>query len=311
MEIKNWIDNSKIGCLERCPREFYLRYGLHLTREVPSSAIAFGKAMHEVIENALKEHDNIKDIVEYCEAVWEQTLMKYIVEIGIEVDYEDYRLEPSTGLLALSELFMNGAGKDLLGLKDEVLNTEMELSFKVLQNFEFRGKADIVLRTKAGTNMLVDIKTTGWKMESWAEKATVDCQLHSYALALDKMNLKVHSGAYLVVQTNRRRLSSGAWSNKPTLKSALFPIAVTEDYKERMLRRIERAVIKITGRAKMYLFEPVWSQCQRLSGVCQFHPLCERYWRYNGIDLQSIEPELLEVALSLGYRQEEWNPFDY
>lgn len=310
MLMRKWVDNSKISCLERCPREFFLRYILHLTKESPSPAIAFGKALHTVIEESFKQ-PTVVAALEYSLENWRVELDREINELGQEINYDDYRVEPSTGELALRHLWsLDGACRELYDMTEEVIGTELDLDINIIGEWRFVGKADMVLSLKSGSRMLADIKSTGWKMESWGEKSIIDTQLHSYATALSKMEIDVYSGAYLVIQVNRRKLTSGSWSNKPTLKSAIFPISLTEEYKERMFERMRRAIIKLEGRYTMGLFECVWSSCQKLSGICQFHPLCERFWRMNGMNLKENWEEIKIVALSLGYKENEWKPLD-
>ena len=308
-KASKWVDNSKISCLERCPREFFLRYILHLTIERPSIAIAYGKAMHTVIEKAVLQ-SNISQSKKIALEMWDYTLQEEVQQMGGEIPYDDFRAEPSTGRLALEHLFSpDGALYELMNMKSSVKEVELKIDIPIIMDWRFHGRADIVLEYKSGVLGLVDIKTTGWKIESWGQKILVDVQLHGYGYGLKEMGFDINSGAYMVLQSNRRKLKSGAWINSPTIKSGIFPVAVTEDHLSRVRDRMIKAVIQIEGREDRCLWECIWSSCQKLSGICQFHPLCERYWNVNGYSLDKEKEDILDMALSLGYIQHEWHPF--
>jgi len=308
--MEKWIDNSKVSTLESCPREFYLRYVLHLTKTKATTAQAFGTAIHIAIQKAIAETLDPPQALEKALDIWEPTLieaMQPVLETSHEEDLiDDYRYEPSTGVLALMHLFSpEGALYSMLQWAEKIIGTELQLRCPLPLGWEFLGPADIVIKTTSGDISLVDIKTTGWNLEVWATKAQADIQLHGYSYALQKgHSITPNSCAYLVLQVNRRMLKSGAWSDKPTLKSQIFPTAVTQNHLDRIADRLHHAVLQIEGRKLSNSWPCIWSSCLRFNRLCQFFPLCERFWK-------DFNPEaILETALSLGYIQNRWHPFE-
>ena len=301
--MERWIDHSKILALRRCPREFYLNYKVNLTRLEDRATIAqgFGKAVHKALQQAFRE--------ETLEAARQKALEVFPLELQAELsllnepDLEDPRADISTGLSLIDQGF-GQAVKDLFNMKEEVIGTEMELEADLDFGWKLLCPADLVLRLRSGQLMLVDIKTTRWRLDSWGSKIVADTQLHLYAYALSKVLEQPDSAAYLVLKFDRRRLRSGAWSPNVSVDSALFPVAVTEQWLRRIEAWAKEAVLEIEGRSAVNQWECDWGSCIRYSYLCQFHPLCERFWDR----LPSVE-ELKEVAFGLGYIEQEWHPF--
>lgn len=309
-EMMKWIDNTRIGCLERCPREFLYRHVLGLVppqvRRLPQ---AFGNAIHRAIEKAIEVSLRPQEALEAALDEWQVAFLQEVLPLADE-EGPDYRLERDTGEALLRHLFSpDGAMTAFLGTVDEVLGTEMRLEVPVEVGpgivWTFRGRADVVARLKMGSDCLMDIKTTGWHLTGWHEKMQADTQLHSYAWALKQLGYDIYSACYVVGKVNRRLLKDGRWSPNISVDSAMFPVACTEDYMEKMWWRMRRAALELEGRLAVNHWECRFGSCLRFNNVCGYQPLCDRFWREDSPELDYLK----EFAVSLGFRIEPWDPF--
>jgi len=310
VEIEKWLDNTKIASLERCPREFFLRHVLFLTKESEGSvATEFGKAFHLALDLFFTGTPKEEAINKACLKLQES--IACLIEAGNERVYEDGRADLDTLVRALHYFLTAGAGSELAGLLKSC-KTELKLSFKDPETgWSLLGRIDLLGETHSGSVLLVDFKTTGWSIKNWGNKLITDTQLQTYAFISTATAVvrNVDAGAYAVLQVQRRRLKSGALSPNVTLDSALLPIALTTDHLLRAEERFKRAVRLIEEFARANSFDCVWSSCNRLHGICQFHPLCERFWRAPLSKTEVVE-ELEEVAYSLGFVKHRWYPFE-
>jgi len=307
MSYAKWLDNSKINALERCPRQFYYRYILDLTKpsEKTTIATAFGKAIHRTLEKSVLS-SSLEEARTLALESFPSLLLEELAMTSSE-ERDDPRAEPSTGLLLLEDFFSpSGAGSSLFNLKDEVLAVETEVEVPAFYGYTFKAMADILLRLKTGETCLVDIKTTRWRVDRYALQAVADTQLHSYAWALGRSSFGQPSSAmYLVLKVDRRRLRSGIWSNTVSTDTAIFPLALTKNHIDQMEDRIRRAALEIEGRLLARDFQCRFGSCLSWNSVCQFQPLCERFWKELPLDDQEVK----EIAFSLGFEEEEWIPF--
>ena len=309
MELEKWLDNTKMGTFERCPREFFLRHILMLTRESEGSvATEFGKAFHHTLELYFSGTD--KDEAIQSGVLKLQESINRLIEAGDERVYEDARADIDTFVRAIQYFLTAGAGQELRSI---VKNAKCELKLTYTEpesKWSLLGRIDLLAETHAGQHMLVDFKTTSWGLRGWGNKLLTDTQLQTYAFIATKTLVvkEVHAGAYAILHVQRRKLKSGQFSPNITLDSALLPLALTQDHLARAENRFLTVSKSIERAYESKHFPCVWSQCNRLTGVCQFHPLCERFWRSS---LENSEVEhIYEIAFSLGYIQHRWHPFE-
>ena len=217
----------------------------------------------------------------------------------------DYRLDPSILNLALS-YYVAQALPEIQGLARSMeVEVSLALPAKGDPKWVFGGRADMVLENYAGELIIIDLKTTSWSLNSggWSSKLLTDVQLQMYAWLLEEIQQKrVSSGAYSILYIYARARKDGSFSS-PNLETAFLPVALTESHKERAKWRAQNALRSILRSS----FPCNFSACQQWNRICQFHPLCERFWNS---DPREDSPIILEVAQALGYIQEEWNPLE-
>jgi len=306
--MEKWLDNTKISSWERCPREFFLRHCLHLTKEDRGSvATEFGKAFHLACELVFTGTP-LESALNEAVRTFKESLLSLMESAEADSLYEDGRSDPDTLLRSLHYFFTSGAGSELLGVLKHS-QTELQLTYSDPEiGWDLLARIDLLGETHSGTVLLVDFKTTGWNLRSWGAKILTDTQLQTYALVVTSVtSRKVDAGAYAVLQVQRRRLRSGAFSPNISLDSALFPLALTEDHLQRAKDRFKQTAKALEQAWESRSFPCVWSSCSRMNGVCQFHPLCERFWK---AELSKEEEQIREVAFSLGFVEQRWDPFD-
>ena len=292
------LDNSKISAFELCPRLYFLRYELHLTQPTVSPALAFGKAFHRGVEAFLLSGGNM-------EAAQGAALAALEAELEGKEAPLDYRLDPSNLSLALSYYIAQGL-PEIRGLARSI-ECEVSLALPAKEDPEwvFGGRADLVLENYAGELIVIDLKTTSWSLNSggWSSKLLTDVQLQMYAWLLEATKQRrVAAGAYSILYIYARARKDGSYSS-PNLETSFLPVALTESHKERAKWRAVNALQGI----KASSFPCNFSACQQWNRVCQFHPLCERFWNE---DPRENSSAILEIAQALGYIQEEWNPLE-
>lgn len=320
LKIEKWLDNSKMGAFERCPREFFLRYVLHLQKpqEKGQIALLFGKAFHIGCEEFFKARNSGLSPEKSLEVSISKAIEEFqtfLSQFSIENPQseellEDPRADVDFLARTLSFFFTAGTGKELSDMTRRAL-TELLIEWKP-QNSEWKllGRVDLIIETLSQSTILIDFKTTRYSISrNWSEKSQTDVQLSTYCLLALKVLVvqKIDAVAYAVVQADRRRLKNGRWSPTITLKSELFPLAMTQDHIERAEYRFSRIVNSVDTSAqdpKPQSFPPVFGSCQRLKGICQFFPLCELTWKSQTWD------DVLEIAERLGYIQSRWHPFE-
>lgn len=307
MELEKWLDNTKMSAFERCPREFFLRHVLMLTKESEGSvATEFGKAFHKTLELYFSGTPTEEAIQQG--ALHLQESVSRLLEAGHERVFDDPRADIDTFIRAVQHFLTAGAGMELRSMTK---SAKCELKLTLTDgDWSLLGRIDMLAETHAGQNLLVDFKTTAWGLRGWGNRLITDTQLQTYALiAVSTLVVDtVHAGAYAVLYVNRRKLASGQWSPNISLDSALFPLALTHDHLKRAEHRFRLCREQIQRAYESMHFPCIWSSCGRLgSGVCQFHPLCERFW---SSDLRSELQHIYEVAFSLGYIQHRWHPFE-
>ena len=308
MELEKWLDNTKIGTFERCPREFFLRHVLFLTRHSEGSvATEFGKAFHSALELFFSGKP-VEEAIQLGALKLQESLSR-LAESGNERVYEDGRADIDTFVRALQYFLNSGAGRELSSLIKDA-KCELKLRLVDKSGWELLGRIDLLAETHSGQIMIVDFKTTGWSIKSYAQKILTDTQLQTYALIVKETAVArtVHAGAYAVLYVKRARLKSGQLSPSISLDSALLPLALTQDHLDRALARFRSAREEIERAYSRMHFPCIWSQCQRIAGICQFHPLCERFWRTE-LTPQNIE-HIYEVAFGLDFVQHRWHPFE-
>jgi len=296
---EKWLDNSKVSAFETCPRLYFLRYCLHLSAEKSlSPALLFGKAFHSACEHFFKGLDEDTAI---------ETGLEVLVNSVDRVDEfsrDDWRLDEES--FARSCLyFFSHTGREIKSLA-EVLETEMKIELKDPEtDYSYLGRIDLFMKSKTGLFSVIDIKTTSMSItQGWTQKLLVDTQIQGYAYLVERSkDLPVFSGAYAILSARRSRLKSGALSPNMTIDSSFLPLALSSDH----LRRAEWRFKKTAQAIETSSFPCNFSSCLHYSKVCQFHPLCERYWAE---DVREKEEEIKEVALSSGYSIEKWHPFD-
>ncbi len=316
---QQWLDNSKCNAIERCPREFMLRYLLHLNRSDEDTLVMdFGKAFHRGVEtffNAIfvdnqTESEALEKAVATATAELNSAL-QHLAEIGAESLYTDPRANPDLLIRALTYFLTAGAGLDILRMASTVMS-EMKLRFPIPNSaMEFLARVDLLVHTHGGDWIVVDVKTTRWPVRDWPRKALVDTQITTYALAVRESGItdQVNAGAYAVCRADQRKLKSGAWSPNVSLESELIPVALTVSKLEAMKNRIVRIATHLQpiigdGDPPSPLQFPChWSACQRLRGICQFAQLCELTWDF--ADAESIR----EKAHEMGFVEDPWDPF--
>lgn len=308
MELERWLDNTKMGTFERCPREFFMRHVLFLTRHSEGSvATEFGKAFHTALEHFFSGKS--KDEAIQLGALQLQESLSRLIEAGDERVYEDGRSDIDTFVRAVQYFLSSGAGMELSSITKSA-QCELKLTLVDESGWELLGRIDMLVETHSGQIMIVDFKTTGWNIKSYAQKILTDTQLQTYALIVQETAVAktVNAGAYAVLYVNRKKLKSGHFSPTISLDSALLPLALTQDHLERARSRFKLSVQNIERAWETKSFPCVWSQCGRINGICQFHPLCERFWKAD-LSKNSVE-QIFEVAFSLGYIQHRWHPFE-
>ena len=316
--IEKWLDNSKMGAFERCPREFLLRYILHLDKKTEKGqvALAFGKAFHYGCEIYFQNipHDDRQQVLQTAISKATEQLQQTLSElasIGSEEIYSDPRADIDFLARTLSYFFTSGAGKEL---SDMTLEAKPEVHMEWEHEdtgWKLVGKADLILQTLSKSTIVIDFKTTRWTIKTqWGTKAQTDTQLSTYCLLAKTTGLvnNIDAVAYAVIRADRRQLKNGQWSPSITLESDFFPVAITQDHLDRALFRFIRIVNSVDTsdleNPEPKSFPPVFSSCQRLGGNCKFFPLCELTWKSEDIE------EIREVALRLDYKEDRWHPFE-
>ena len=307
--MKNWIDNSKAGQLERCPRAFWFRYVAHLTQAQENAKILFGKSVHFAFEQAFDQlmlgENNSK------------TLLDIFTESGIY--YWSTRLRNLDSFEAMETYFDNDSfhhiankwfseiWQFLAPQIEHVCGTELIVKVPLPEpanDWTYICRADLVFQDVSKNLCLIDHKTTGWSLTGTINSLEADTQLPSYCMALSQKYNKPVSLAYLnLIQYSRRRLKSGDWS-KPTQNNQLAPVVISPTRLEMMLYRYISCAKEIERRTETNNWTCQPSACSLRGRVCQFLPLCDRFWKEDPCD------EHVQQALHLGYRVEEWKPFE-
>ena len=302
-----WLDNSRIGQLERCPREFYFQHVLKLA--LPSSLsnehTAFGKAFHSSIEDAFKEAKNgggtIEDARRKALSYFKERLPEELSQVSCPA--EGCKTEPSTGLYAIDTAFQDGGALfSLWQVTRRVLFVEKGILTPIegAPNSYFAALPDLVVETETGLT-LVDLKTTSRQKDAYAAKALADTQLHSYALALQQEGYPIQNALFAVLQVARRRLKSGSWSPNISTSSGIYPVALTENRLRQLKERMLLSALELRGRYLAGLWDRKLGACLRFGHLCPFQGLCSS--PFQGEDL-------LSYAESVGFTSYEWKPFD-
>ena len=307
-QVEKWIDNSKAGALERCPRSFWFRYVADLTSLEENDKIAFGKSVHYAFEQVFdqvmfgeSDRDFLVEVfVETGTLFWQQMLPS----LDPSVAEETYFAEDS--FASIANQWFEQVWPMLTGQLKAICGTELVVRFRLPEpaaDWTYICRADLVYKDLADNYVLIDHKTTGWSPTMLLNSLEADTQLPSYCMALSQKFGKPVSVAMLnVIQYSRRWLKSGTLS-KPTLKTELFPVVISPQRLEMMLCRYAAAAKEIERRLETNNWCCQPSACGFKGRTCEFFILCERFWKEDPCDSH------IEQALQLGFRQEKWEPF--
>ena len=307
--MKNWIDNSKAGALERCPRHFWFRYVAHLTQFQENPKILFGKSIHFAFEQMFDQLMLGENDVQFLLEVFTESGILYwnhcVEKLDPYAAAETYFSSDSFHHIAnawLSEVW-EFLAPQIAGVCGTELITFCPLP-EPAEDWTYICRADLVFQDISGNLCLIDHKTTGWSPTMALRTLEADTQLPSYCMALSQKFSKPVSLAYLnLIQYNRRVLKSGNWS-KPTLNCQLAPVVVSPSRLEMMLYRYVACAKELEKRKETNNWSCQPSACSFRGGICEFLPLCERFWKEDPCESH------IEQAFHLGFRIEEWKPFE-
>jgi len=307
--MKKWIDNSKAGALERCPRYYWLRYVAHLTQQQENAKILFGKSIHYAFEQTFDQIMLGENDLQVLSEVFIESGILYWNKCLENLDpydvQETYFTEDS--FVHIANLWFSETWMLLAQQIDKVCGTELIVKFQLpepAKDWTYICRADLVFQDISGNLCLIDHKTTGWSPNMLLTTLEADTQLSSYCMALSQKYNKPVSMAYLnIIQYVRRRVKSGAFG-KPTCKTQLAPVVISPSRLEMMLWRYVACAVEVERRLEENNWACQPSACGFRGGVCEFHPLLDRIWK------EAPSESHIEMALNLGYRIEEWRPFE-
>jgi len=195
-----FYDNTEVSCHKLCPRKYYFRHELGLTRAGKAPALAFGLAWHAAMDvvwtmicNA-KEKDDLK-ILKAAYVAWEQCWVEEGMSAPGDMSHEELdnlRMRtPDTAIEMISSYIL--ARRMFLETKvEQLLSIERPFAVPLLPDNDklwYCGRMDKVMLME-GRVYGVDHKTTtaykkdGGFMSSFVDSFSPNSQVDGYAYAL-------------------------------------------------------------------------------------------------------------------------------
>jgi len=300
----DWLDNTRIIALERCPRSYYWRHEKNLTKSSAiSAALLYGSCVHKAFEEGLK-HIKAGGTQERAYAIaldafksrWEEEDIN-----NLELMEDDWR-----GYGSFNEAFMSWWPSTLEAISFwpnlEIVEARLAVPVPNTKDWEYRCRVDLCL-SNGGSYMIVDHKTTSRSISLATNIYVNSPQITTYAWAWSRYKQKdvVIGAAYNFLHSAKRRTKTG-WG-KLSVDHGFVPVAVTPKILWMMEKRITQAVEEIRSRRYTNNWPLRLSQCQGRYDTCEFKLLCDN------IGFDSPHDSYVEYALESGYVIEEWDPF--
>lgn len=263
------MSHSQKELYKSCKRKWYYKYEQGIEDDKPKSeALMFGKYVHAVLEQYMREY--------------------YQIFRDSLIDENDLRRSASTALKSLDvelkgNMILLGFELALQGLsvlqKDYqipyILNGEPAIEIAITVDEVYTGIIDLIYVDKKGQIVLLDWKTTSWGQGYTNHKVKQSKQLKGYAWLIKKqLGRHVNMVAYGVL-------------DKKTQTAHIMKVKNTRDYKEfeNELKRINSDVRLYRGGSENS-FQCNEENCFAYHSECLFYPLC---WSQDQRFVESID----------------------
>ena len=282
------ITHSSLECFKACRRKYKLRYIQCLVPKQTSDALAFGSAMHEVLEQyfimlrARSEGEDSKYSPEE-EEPFEAFLTSVVNDISEISDTDRAKLLGLT--IGYIHSWLSTDWDDY-----EVIDVEKEFTYSITPYIKFSGKIDGILKRKSdGKYFILEHKTASNVDSSYVDQKKIDAQTMTYALAVqDMLDVEVSGAIHDILIKQKIRLKSGETEAqfKERLISCVtqdnflrIPIEFTQDELSEFKDELYESCKDL---ASCNSFYKCTGSCIGRYGACEYLPLC------SGSDLQTL-----------------------
>ncbi len=189
------VSYSQFSTYLKCPKKWYYDYALNLRKFEGNINTAFGTSIHETLQNYLKvlyeegvsKADDI-NCTEFFKNAYDTEIVK-LNDNGIEISENDYNDYYFQGEDIISEFLKTSNRLRYFPTTYEFLGLELKLNTDIMNNLEFIGYVDVVLKEKNKNKYrIIDIKTSysGWN-SYMKEDLTKTMQLSLYKAFYSKI----------------------------------------------------------------------------------------------------------------------------
>jgi CRISPR/Cas system-associated exonuclease Cas4 (RecB family) len=219
----NNISVTLLNNFFECPWKWYFRNFLQLP-DVKSASLAFGSAMHSVLENILRE-SKVPTKKQLETLVRDALIAEGVEEAGLDQ-------EVNKGIVCIQ----NFIDQDFKNLATNRM-TERSVSYRdpLFPNLSMYGKIDLTETFSDGTIAVTDFKTGGSKTSGMIEKRDDDGRMSDYLrqLAMYSYLITGNNSSAQVAQSKLYFLEA-----KDTDKNRVYSTRITDEYIELLKKDI-------------------------------------------------------------------------
>lgn len=214
-EFRNWCE---------CPWRHKLVYVDKVQKDQGNEYTAFGTAIHDTVEKML-----VENIENYSE-VFEARFLEVLAEIGVKTSpISDEMIIQGRAILpevipSMNEYFADKGGWSVVSAEEEINHPITECK---VQDYNFKGYIDLVLKDGEGQHHIIDWKTCTWGWDAskksdnlYGRQLVFYKHYYSKKLSIDPRTISTHFGLLKrTAKKNRVEIFKVTSGEKKTLNS--------------------------------------------------------------------------------------------
>lgn len=306
------MDSTKLKSYIECPRQFFFRYVLGWTQDMPNHHLAYGTCLHKALATLMCNGLNSESLASSIAVFQEEYRKLYPNFTDLEEELAPKNIGNGTRLLY--QYVQNYQFRD----KFDVLHVEVAGSVPVCDDppRELYFRLDTVCREN-GTLFVLEHKPTSYMPSNWAEQWQLDNQIFAYIHAL-YYHFKTEAPIRGVVVNGmticnppKLKKDGGQYANARDTEFTRVTVDKSFDMLESWLWDVNEALDDLEfdferlsecneADDRLECFTRRSTHCVHKYGVCPFLSLCSAW--PNPLQRCSVPPN--------GFKQEWWDPRD-